>query len=33
MPGSDSGIDTIEELLEALDTIIARTLEDGSRVG
>ena len=33
MPTSDSGIDTIEEVLEALDTIIARALEEGSRVG
>ena len=33
MPTSDSGIDTIEEVLEALDTIIAQTLEEGSRVG
>jgi hypothetical protein len=33
MPTSDSGIDTIEEVLEALDAIIARALEEGSRVG
>jgi hypothetical protein len=33
MPTSDSGIDTIEEVLEALDSIIARALEEGSRVG
>jgi Family of unknown function (DUF5995) len=33
MPTFDSGIDTIEEVLEALDTIIARALEEGSRVG
>ena len=33
MPTSDSGIDTIEEVLEALDTIIARALEERSRVG
>jgi hypothetical protein len=33
MPTSDSGIDTIDEVLEALDTIIARALDEGSRVG
>jgi hypothetical protein len=33
MPTSDSGIDTIEEVLEALDTIIARALDEGGRVG
>jgi hypothetical protein len=33
MPTSDSGIETIEEVLEALDTIIARALDEGSRVG
>lgn len=33
MPRSDSGFDTIEEVLEALDTIIARALDEGSRVG
>jgi hypothetical protein len=33
MPRSDGGIDTIEEVLEALDIIIARALEEGSRVG
>jgi Family of unknown function (DUF5995) len=29
---TDSGIDTIEAVLETLDTIIARALEEGSRV-
>lgn len=33
MPTSDGGIDTVEEVLEALDTIIARALDEGSRVG
>lgn len=33
MPTSDSGIDTIEAVLEALDTIIARALDEGGRVG
>jgi hypothetical protein len=33
MPTSDSGIDTIEAVLEALDTIIARALDEGSRFG
>ena len=33
MPRSDSGIDTIDEVVEALDTIIAGALDEGSRVG
>ena len=33
MPTSASGVDTIEAVLEALDTIIARALEEGSRAG
>jgi hypothetical protein len=33
MPTSDRGIDTIEEVLDALDTIIARALDEGGRVG
>jgi hypothetical protein len=33
MPTSDRGIDTIEEVLEALDAIIARGRDEGSRVG
>jgi Family of unknown function (DUF5995) len=33
VPRSDRGLDTIEEVLEALDTIIARALDEGSRVG
>lgn len=33
MPRSDSGIDTIDEVVEALDTIIAGALDEGIRVG
>ena len=33
MPTSDRGIDTIEEVLEALDAIIARGRDEGSHVG
>ncbi len=33
MAGDDGNIDTIPDVLEALDTIIARALDEGSRVG
>jgi Family of unknown function (DUF5995) len=33
MPTPRGGIDTIEEVLEALDNVIARALEGGSRIG
>jgi hypothetical protein len=33
MPASDRGVDTIEQVLEALDRIVARALDEGSRLG